>query len=175
MKKRLGLLIALAFFLLSTGYSQEENAVTDDSQQHDIAPEPDLIDGATNPELISDTTAYQLWFAAITADVQDHPEDSQAARRAFLRAAKVNEEDLEKADAVLLHFKTQYAQLLEGYNNDVNSGGQPSIPSLLAERDSLVESIRGELESTVSAESVKNLREHVQLEKRNMKVAKEDQ
>ena len=55
---------------------------------------PDMIDGAKNPELIPDLTAWRLWMLSVTEKDPDHPELDQQRQDAFLRAAGYEEYEL---------------------------------------------------------------------------------
>ena len=93
--------------------------------------------------------------------------------------AGLSDEDIEKAVTILASFKAQIGALVEEYNKSVvaanESGESPDLQTFILRQRALVQSTRQALEASLSPTSMVKLAAHVQREKRNMKVAKEDQ
>lgn len=137
-----------------------------------------IIDGAVHPELIPDVVAYRLFFVTV-AEPPDASARQLARERAFLRAAGLADADIAPAEQVLANFKLEYDRFIKTYNQltqqAISEGRSPDFTGLVLERDQLVEATRVLLESTISPDEAKRFEAHMQSEKRNMRVSKEDQ
>jgi hypothetical protein len=136
----------------------------------------DMIDGATNPDLIPDSIAYRLFFVSAAGPADPTPQDNDR-QRAHLRDAGLLEEEVSRAAGVLAAFRAQYGDLVTQYNESVqaaNEGGvEPDLATFLSQLDQLVELTRKALGEAISPEAAKRLEAYVQYEKRNMRMAKE--
>jgi hypothetical protein len=144
----------------------------------DVAVSPsDMINGAKHPELVPDSVAYRLFFLNV-AEPADATADQKSRQRAYLRAAGLREEEVQPAAAVLADFKSQYDDMVGRYNESVDlaneAGTSPDLVSFRLQLGQLVESTKQGLETAVRPESARRFEAHVRLEKRNMRVAKED-
>jgi 20S proteasome alpha/beta subunit len=92
--------------------------------------------------------------------------------------AGVADRELDRAFTILAAFKTKYDELVSEYNNTVDaanaSGEAPDLQTFMSRQQKLVESTRNALKKSLSPTSMAKLVAHVQYEKRNMKVARED-
>lgn len=138
---------------------------------------PDIIDGASHPELIPDSVAYRLFFVTV-AEPLDTTDFRKARQRAYLRTAGLSDSDLDGAVQILVAFKAQLSDLVDGYNRSVEAaneaGEAPDLQTFMSQQADLVQRTRTALGSSLSPASSANLAAHIQREKRNMKVAKED-
>lgn len=166
MKRYVVILCTLAFALGTW-------AQTPSQHQHAAA---NVIDGAVHPELIPDTVAYRLYLVAISEGPAPLPHESRR-QLSHLRHAGLLEKDVLAAIIVLANFKTQYAALIEQYNNspEVQNNTSDGLPLFLAKRDALVESTRQALKISLSPLGMSSLHTHIQQEKSKMKVAQEVQ
>ena len=139
---------------------------------HNMAP-PDLIDGAKNPNLIPDLTAWRLWLISVTTEDPDHPELAADRTRAFLRAAAIQESDLPAAEEALSHFRTDYATLLESHNTRLNSGENVPISEFVLQRDTLVKATQTSMLGKIGQVSAGRLKAWVIGQKKSMQIAKE--
>jgi hypothetical protein len=137
-----------------------------------------VIDGATHPELIPDSTAYRLVFIVIGEPPNPAPQRI-ALQTARFNAAGLTGNDAQAAIGILATFKTKYADLVASYNQaglSAERGGQkPDQPKFLAERDALVRSTLDALKLGLTEEGTRNLGTYVGQEKHRMKVSKEIQ
>src|ERR1700730_13077999 len=138
----------------------------------------DMIDGAKNPTLVPDSTAYRLFFLA-ASETPDATSQRQLRQRAVLAEVGLNDTELASAIVILNGFKTEYAERIKQYNDTVaraNAMGiPPDLAGFLRERDLLVQITRDALRSSLSPEAMARFDAHVQEEKRHMLVAKEIQ
>lgn len=136
---------------------------------HTTAP---VIDGATNPELIPDSTAYRLVFV-VAADSANPTPDEVAQHTAYLGRLGMNDNDRQLLAETIRGFKTQYDDLAKNYNDAaqvaITNGEQPDIGSFLAHREALVQSTRDKLKVVLTGGGLSALDAFVQREKRSMK------
>ena len=139
--------------------------------------QPVMIDGAKHPELIPDLVAYRLFFITVS-EPQQATAEQRARQRAQLLTAGLKEGDLQHASSVLATFKAEYGDLVERYNESVDvanrSGKAPDLQTFLSQQDELVQATREALAGALSPGGMTRFDAHVQSEKRNMRVAKED-
>jgi hypothetical protein len=132
-----------------------------------------VIDGAKNPELIPDATAYRLFFVT-TADSATATEVEKARHRAHLGGAGLNDVDAQTFVGLMQTFNAEYQTLIKTYNDEVKnaiaSDQAPDIAAFLAKRDALVQGVRDKLKSTLTSTGVSNLDNFVQGEKQHMKI-----
>jgi hypothetical protein len=138
---------------------------------------PSMIDGTKHPELIPDSVAYRLFLLTV-AEPLDAAHEQKARQRAYLKMAGVADRELDRAFTILAAFKTKHDELVSEYNNTVDaanaSGEAPDLQTFMSRQQKLVESTRNALKKSLSPTSMAKLVAHVQYEKRNMKVARED-
>ena len=136
-----------------------------------------IIDGAKNPQLISDLTAYRLYFV-LASRAANPSNKNNAHQKAYFSHAGLKAEDTDVAAAILERFRTQYADLIDRYNKEVErasiTGNFPDQQEFLKKRDALVLSTKTALEQQLSPESAASLAAHIQREKVFMKVSKGD-
>jgi hypothetical protein len=140
--------------------------------QHVHTPTTPVIDGATNPELIPDGTAYRLVF--VTAADSANPGPHELARHsAYLGKVGMNEGDRQLFADTLKVFKGQYDDLIKNYNDAAQvaivDGQAPDIDAFLRRREALVQSTRDKLKLVLTNEGVASLDAFVKAEKRSMK------
>jgi hypothetical protein len=164
--KRIVVSLVAGFGLVVTSAAQ----IPHNSASHESA--PDIIDGAKTPNLIPDLTAWRLWLIAVTAEDKTKPEIATNRRQTFLRVAGVVDDDMVIADEILARFKTDYASLIENYNNHMST---TPIEEFRAQRDALVQATQTALSGQLAPRSAKSLKTFILGEKAKMKVAKEAQ
>lgn len=132
-----------------------------------------VIDGAKNPELISDSTAYRVWLVMVSL-----PPNSTEKQRAF-QQAHLNKLQLTSTDnlallSVLEDFKTQYLGLIARYNESAKAallnGGQADQKSFLQQRDDLVSSTRDAIAQRLTQDGTSRIDAHVQGEKSHIQL-----
>lgn len=145
------------------------------SHQHATTP-GNMIDGAKNPELIPDLTAWRLWLLSVTANDNDGtPAHATERHHALLRSVGIGNDELVLADEALAHFRADYQALIDNYNKQVGAGENPSQAQLRAQRDALIQATQTSLLGALSPHTVGVLKVAISHEKRNMKVTLEDQ
>jgi hypothetical protein len=139
--------------------------------------QPDLIDGSKHPELIPDLVAYRLFFLVASEPAQATAEQ-KARQHAQLLTAGLKGDDLQHASSVLATFKAEYSDLVTRYNQSVDAanraGRPPDLQKFLSDQDALVQATREALAGALTPAGMAQFDAHVQHEKRNMRVAKED-
>lgn len=138
---------------------------------------PGVIDGALHPDMIPDLTAYRLYFVAVSPASNAGP-DEKARELAHLRQIGLSDPDLDRLMSVLSDFKAQYSDMIARYNEvaerNTEVGITPDRKGFLARRDELVRMTRDRLQTLLNPEGLSRLDNHVQREKRKMKVAYEE-
>jgi hypothetical protein len=103
----------------------------------------------------------------------------KAHQLGHLAQLKLEDNDLQVLVNELENFKVAYGVLIDQYNRYAEStlaaGGTPDKHPFLSQRDALVHSTRDRLQHSLSFSAMLHLDEHVQSEKHNMKVPKEEQ
>ena len=146
--------------------------------QHDHNVAANVIDGAVHPELISDITAYRLFFLVIANGQSSSDVDEDARQRAFMRMSGLADQDVDTALSIANDFKVKYSQLIEQYNASVlnsNAVSTEARRNFLAERDALVQATRHSLASMLSPQGMQNVDNYVKAEKRHITAAQEEQ
>jgi hypothetical protein len=171
--KRLLLLASLLLAFEVGAFAQmlpPDISMPEDMHSNTSAP---MIDGAKNPELIPDATAYRLFFVT-TADSATATEAEKVRHRAHLGGAHLNDADAETFVGLMQTFNTKYQTLINTYNDEVRnavaSDQAPDIAAFLAKRDALVQGVRDKLKSTITSAGVSNLDNFVQGEKQRMRI-----
>jgi hypothetical protein len=134
-----------------------------------------IIDGAVHPELIPDAVAYRLYLLTVSEGPAPLPHESRR-QHSHLQKAGLPEKDILSATIILADFKTQYAALIEQYNNspEVQNNTNDGLALFLAKRDALVQSTRDALKSSLTPAGMSSLHLHIQKEKSKMKVAAQE-
>ena len=134
-----------------------------------------VIDGAKNPELIPDATAFRLWL--VTASVLPNATGQErAAQKAHLSRVglRIGSTDEQALQTILTEFKSQYTTLINRYNEtataDLARGIQPDQSLFLQQRDDLVATTRTAITSRLSRDGAALVNAHVQSEKKNMQL-----
>jgi len=136
-------------------------------------PDMVVVDGAKNPELIPDATAYRLWLITVselpTATVEDR--NRQKAHLAVLNLTTLDNLQL---TTILADFKGQYLSLIGRYNEAATAalahGEHLDQTLFLQQRDDLVSATRTAIASRMSPQSVALLNAHIQDEKKHIQL-----
>lgn len=141
-------------------------------------PPAGVIDGAKNPELVPDSTAYRLFFIA-TAESADATPEQRLRQKAKLTPIELPDADLELVIEILAGFKADYAERISQYNASVvmanESGVSPNLRAFIEDRDFLVQVTRDTLRSALKPDSMTRFDTYVQAQKRHMTVGDEIQ
>ncbi len=128
-----------------------------------------MVDGAAHPELISDSTAYRLFFLTV-GQVSD-----SGHQHALLQAAGLGDEDIQSAIQVIAKFTIAYQSMISTHNQKMASTNAASaetntaaLKALLKERDASVLATRASLASSISSQGMSNFDAYIQGEKRSM-------
>lgn len=140
--------------------------------QH-IHPDVTVVDGAKNPELIPDSTAYRLWFVTVSLSPNSTPKQ-QTFQKAQLDKLQLMSADYQELVSALTEFKTQYLSLIASYNASAKAallnGGQANLQSFLQQRDGLVSSTRAAIGLRLTEDGAARVDAHVQGEKRRIQL-----
>ncbi len=133
-----------------------------------------VIDGAVNPELIPDLTAYRLYL--LTISKPPNPTDEQTKRTdADTRKAGLQEPDRLSLVAIADDFNYQYHNMVKAYNDAATAawkqGQRSDLPAFRRQRDQLVQSTIDRLNHTLTPGGWSTFNTYVQAEKRRMKIA----
>lgn len=135
--------------------------------QH-IHPDVTVVDGAKNPELIPDSTAYRLWLVTVSVP-PNATEKDRTFQQAHLKKLQLTDADNLELRSVLTEFKSQYLSLIGRYNESAKAallhGGQADEKSFLQQRDDLVSSTRDAIAQRLTHEGAARIDTHVQGEK----------
>ncbi len=132
-----------------------------------------VVDGAKNPELIPDSTAYRLWLVTVSelpnATAQDR--DRQRAHLAMLQLSALDNLQL---FTLLAEFKSQYLAMIERYNESAKAalahGGQPDLKLFLQQRDELVQSTKAAIALRLSREGTARIDARVKQQKKRIQL-----
>lgn len=132
-----------------------------------------VVDGAKNPELIPDSTAYRLWL--VTVSVPTNATDKQRTfQRAHLNRVHLAAADNAQLVSLPTDFKNQYQRLISQYNESAKAallgGKQADQQSFLQARDDLVSRTRAAITRGLAPESAALIDAHVQREKAHMQL-----
>jgi hypothetical protein len=174
-------LLAAVLFLVN-GNPRTSRAQTDApaAQEQPVVTKPDppgIIDGAKNPELIPDETAWRLLFLAVAEPENATPEQIERAR-AKIAPAELSEEDTVAFLSLLTQFRKQSdaleAQLVEIYVKSPfphpDSIAFKQLVELDKRRDQLFANTTAALPARLSPEGVEKLYTYLQEAKRGMKI-----
>jgi hypothetical protein len=134
-----------------------------------------VIDGATNPELIPDSVAYRLYFSVV-ALAPNAPASQTQAQAAHLRGIGLGDQDKTTLVTALATFATQHAALIKSYNDGVATaqtlGLSPAAnyAAFTVQQDALVQATRSGLGLAITPEGLARLQAHIQSEKRRMQI-----
>lgn len=146
------------------------------AHHHSVAPVT-VIDGAKNPELIPDDTAFRLWL--ITVSTQPNPASSERERQMshLVKINFSNVNDYVALSPILTEFKSQYTALIKNYNDAQTAiwarGAVPDPSDLklfLQQRDDLVAATRRTIANQLTFKGNTELTAHVQAEKKKMQI-----
>jgi len=132
-----------------------------------------VIDGAKNPELIPDSTAYRVWLVMVS-ELPNAATQDRDRQRAHLASLGLTELDNLQLTTLLTDFKAQYVGLIARYNESAKAalahGGQPDVNLLLQQRDDLVRMTRAAMALRISSESVSRIDARVQEHKKHIQL-----
>jgi hypothetical protein len=130
-----------------------------------------VIDGAVHPELISDLTAYRLWFLAVGRG--PNPTAAEVKHQAAqLKRTLLSAEDQQALIPVLTTLKVQYQSLIQTFNEGAKAAlaqnENPDYAALVLQRDQLVQTTRDSLGGLLTPTGLALLDAHIQSEKKHM-------
>ena len=132
-----------------------------------------LIDGAVNPELIADSTAYRLFFL-VAGNMPDSTPQEQRKQNAHLRKIGLTQNDNQQIMAALNAFRVKYSDLVKDYNDlaeaATSRGESPDLNPFLAQREALVQSTVDTLKRVLTPSGFIQVHEHIQREKHGIKI-----
>ena len=130
-----------------------------------------MIDGSQHPELIPDSTAYRLYLLTVSVP-SNSTEGDRRVQSSHLAKAELDANDLQSMIAVLAAFRSQHDAWLIKYNAEAAAQGATFDPTpFLQQQEDLVNSTRAALAKSLSANGMARLSQHIQGEKKFMKVA----
>lgn len=162
-----------ACLILSTQFLRGQNL--DSHESHLGMGQVETIDGAKNPELITDSTAYRLFFVVV--GVGSNPSDEDRARQE-MQVTKIglNDPDTKVLVAMVNDFKLAYDAAMTDYNNNAEAlqvnGQLPDSAAFIQQRDLLIEKTLAKLNSALTPIGSAKLNSYIQGEKRNMKIVR---
>ncbi len=132
-----------------------------------------IIDGRTNPELISDAIAYHLVFIHI-ANILADPTAPLGQGQAIFSDIGLTEKDQQQFITVLSGYRTQHNLAVAAHNLKVENAmaARTVPPSFVPERDLQTQITRDLLKSSLSPSGMQAIDVYVQNEKKNMKVTR---
>ena len=131
-----------------------------------------VIDGAKNPELIPDSTAFRLWLITVS-ELPNATQQDRDRQQAHLAGLRLNALDNLQLTTILADFKSQYNSLIERYNESARAalanGSHPDLKLFLQQRDDLVQmtkaavALRLPKSAPLVEERVQEQKKHIQL------------
>ena len=146
-------------------------------KQDDMANMPtEVIDGAKNPELISDSDAYHMFFlthSVLAGAGQKELNEQQN----LIRQTRVSGSENAFVAMTLNDFRVQYEELVADYNakateRQTTTGLGYDPTKFVKSRDALVLATRNKLRDGLGTVSLANLEGRVQAFKSNMKISR---
>jgi hypothetical protein len=137
--------------------------------KHDAmnAIQANIIDGSTNPELISDAVARWLFFRAVSEPPSPTAEE-RARQRAKLALLLLNEKEFQVFTGILASFHVQ-AVNLEIRHATAAKTGSTTPEAFAAEQDALANNTMEALRGALNPSAFEALAKHIQGEKKRMK------
>jgi len=133
-----------------------------------------VVDGAKNPELIPDSTAYRLWLVTVSLPANASDADRVIQQAHLKNVNLTNSEDHQQLINVLTEFKTQYLDLIAKYNESAKTallqGGQLDQVVFQEQRDALVANARAAISSRLTPQGANRIDAHIQGQKIHMKI-----
>ena len=170
--KSVSLLAACALSFAPVAHLNAQQSSTNSMSQMHSAPQA-MVDGATHPELVPDSTAYRLVFVVLGLPANASAADKQLQ---MLRLSHVglNTADTQAAVQALELFNSQYTSIIKNFNDAthlaVMNGGAPDVAGFALMRDGLVQATRDQLKQALSPQAMAALDSFVQQEKTRMRV-----
>ena len=138
--------------------------------QHNIAAS-NMIDGAVHPELIPDSTAYGLYLLTVSVPA-NATEKQRKVQQAHLAKANLKDQDEASLQIVLTEFRSQYEAWVTRWNAAAEAQKEAFDPKpFLQQQADVIQNTRALLEKVLTKEGMTRLHNHIQDEKRNMRVA----
>lgn len=162
------------FFVFQFPVFAHAQFISDQIDVHVHGASAGIVDGAVHPEMIPDSTAYRLYFIAVSEPPNAAPEQKNR-QLAHIRRTRLTNTDCEALVGALADFKTQYTDLIDRYNETAEAatkaGVQPDLQTFIQQREALVQATRDNLTMVLSPDGVSRLDSHVQKEKKGMKIS----
>lgn len=142
------------------------------SPPHHTVSSTKVIEGSANPELIPDSTAFRLWFIAVSV-TPDATEQERNVQQAHLGKIHLQDAlDYVKLQTILSGFKVQYSAFIQRFNQAAETAEKQGVAfdpiPFLQQRDDLVSATRTAIATQLTANGAAKLVAHVQSEKRYM-------
>ena len=133
-------------------------------------PKPTVIDGRNTPELIPDSTAYRLFFIAVTP--KDDTSEEFTKEDIHLAGIGLGFSDTVAVKNILDDFRKQYDNMVNEYNGGLRQhpGTQADYDSFSAQVEALVTKTLKKIEATVSEDGANQFHAHIQHEKKGMQL-----
>ena len=155
-------LVCFVFMVAILNAQHHHEMVTSGS----IAALPGSIDGSKNPELIPDSTAYRIYFGALTVD------SDQKRQMAMIEAAHLSAADSQ----AVLSAAGRFSSMHQLFVNEANAAASTAtrtgmllpVTQLLSERENLGLSVMAMLQASLSARGLTQFRAFVQSKKKNI-------
>lgn len=176
MSRVMRVIVSAVFFLIPSYICAQvpQSSTPAATHQH---PAVTMIDGATSPDLISDTAAYRIFLYAVSTP-QPATDLDRNRQHGSLMQSGLAESDLQVLSVVLSEFRTQYDALVVQYNKSaaeaLAKNQTTDIHSLLRGFDALVQSTRDKINARLSPKAAAQFHAFVISEKKHMKTQVED-
>lgn len=155
----LSIVLVVAASVCFLPFKTATGAIPHPIQTHDhAASDTSVIDGSLHPELIPDLVAFRTWLLLKST----HPER--------LADLGVTQSDGVQLEGLVKSFRLQYDNLVQRHNDAANAGRSPSLALLRQQIDDLVESMRHEIQKTLSAAGAALVESQVQDHKRHVRI-----
>ncbi len=131
-----------------------------------------VVDGAKNPELIPDSTAYRVWFVTVSLPPNAGEKERKFQQAHLSKLQLTSNLDYLQLLTILTGFKSKYLALIAQYNESAKAAlpGIADQQSFLQQRDDLVSSTRAAIKAHLTSDSTIRIDAHVQGEKARIQI-----
>jgi hypothetical protein len=162
---------SILLFLPAVVLAQQSNPTPMPGMDHSQPTK--MISGKDHPELISDITAYRLFFLAMAED-PNPTSDKQKRQHAHLAKASLGNLDEQAVVRILESHKIQYQAMIVKFNAEETAREQLGLPSQTAafqdEINQMVQQTHDHLAQVLSKAGMAQLEALIQAEKSGMSI-----
>jgi hypothetical protein len=140
-------------------------------QHQHATTESNMVDGSVHPELIPDSVAYRLYLLTVSLPLNPTDQDRKF-QQAHLAKTNLGQNDIQNLQIVLAEFRSEFEAWKNRFDAAATKQGSQFDPTpFLQQRDDITQNTRTALAQSLSSDGLIRLNNHIQSEKKNMRVA----